>query len=299
MKSFIISCIILTSVLGADAQAVRLDSVTHWRKSFKSALNLNQASFSSNWKSGGVNSLGFNALLNYRASYKADGVTWDNEIDMLYGMVNNAGQGYRKTLDRIYLDTKVGRNMNKNWDMYAATNFLTQFAPGYRYATVNGVEEATLISGFLAPGFLTTSLGFEYHPVKYFKMRLSPFAPRLTFVRNSENYADVDPVAPYGVKIGESIRYEWLSAQLLAEFDKDIFTNINLKFRYLIFSNYENLSLKTTDQRLDLNITAKVNKYINVSMGSILLYDLDQDSGLQLSQAFSLGILYTFQNFAN
>lgn len=299
MKSFIISCIILTSVLGADAQAVRLDSVTHWRKSFKSALNLNQASFSSNWKSGGVNSLGFNALLNYRASYKADGVTWDNEIDMLYGMVNNAGQGYRKTLDRIYLDTKVGRNMNKNWDMYAATNFLTQFAPGYRYATVNGVEEATLISGFLAPGFLTTSLGFEYHPVKYFKMRLSPFAPRLTFVRNSENYADVDPVAPYGVKIGESIRYEWLSAQLLAEFDKDIFTNINLKFRYLIFSNYENLSLKTADQRLDLNITAKVNKYINVSMGSILLYDLDQDSGLQLSQAFSLGILYTFQNFAN
>lgn len=297
MKRFIASCLLLSAITLAEAQAVRLDSVTHWRKSFKSALNLNQASFSSNWKSGGVNSLGFNALLNYRASYKADGITWDNEIDMLYGMVNNAGQGYRKTLDRIYLDTKVGRNMSKNWDMYAATNFLTQFAPGYRYTTVNGVEEATLISGFLAPGFLTTSLGFEYHPVKYFKIRLSPFAPRLTFVRNSQGYADVDPVAPYGVKIGESVRYEWLSAQLMAEFDKEIFTNINLKFRYLIFSNYERLSLKTTDQRLDLNITAKVNKYINVSMGSILLYDLDQDSGLQLSQAFSLGILYTFQNF--
>ena len=299
MRNHLLLFIFCLIVSVSEGQAVRLDSLTHWRKAFKSSLNLNQASFSSNWKSGGVNSLGFNAMINYRASYKADGTSWENEIDLLYGMVNNAGQGYRKTLDRIYLDTKVGRQLTKNWDMYAATNFLTQFAPGYRYTTVNGVEEATLISGFLAPGFLTTSLGFEYHPVKYFKLRLSPFAPRLTFVRNSSDYADVDPVAPYGVKIGESVRYEWLSAQLLAEFDKNIATNINLKFRYLLFSNYETLGLKTTDQRLDLNVTAKVNKYINVSLGSILLYDVDQDSGLQLSQAFSLGIMYTFQNFAN
>jgi hypothetical protein len=46
-----------------------------------------------------------------------------------------------------------------------------------------------------------------------------------------------------------------------------------------------------------MNLTAKVNKFINVSLGGILLYDFDQDSGVQLSQAFSLGFLYTFQNY--
>lgn len=282
----------------SNAQIVRIDSATKWKKSLKAALNLNQASFSSNWKSGGVNSFGFNGLFNYKASYKVDHLSWDNEVDLLYGMVNNAGQGFRKTLDRIFLDTKLGKELNPKWSMFAATNFQTQFGPGFRYdKDANGVEKGTLISAILAPGFLTTSLGFEYHPVKYFKLRLSPFAPRLTFVSQSEKYSAVDPEAPYGVQIGESIRYEWLATHALAEFDKDIAKNINLKFRYLFFSNLENFGLNTIDQRLDLSMTAKVNRFLNVNLGTILLYDIDQDPGLQLSQAFSIGILYNFQNF--
>ena len=85
------------------AQVIRVDSTTHWKKAFKAGLNVNQASFSTNWKAGGVNSIGFTALLNYKANYKKNKTTWDNEIDLLYGMVNNQGQGYRKTLDRILL----------------------------------------------------------------------------------------------------------------------------------------------------------------------------------------------------
>lgn len=264
----------------------------------KAALNLNQASFSSNWKSGGVNSIGFNGLFNYKAGYRSDHTTWDNEVDLLYGMVNNAGQGFRKTLDRIFIDTKVGKELNPKWSLFAATNFATQFGPGFKYATdASGVERGTLISSLLAPAFLTTSIGFEYHPVKHFRLRLSPLAPRLTFVVNSEKYAAVDPVAPYGVKIGESIRYEWLAAQMLAEYDKEVAKNLNLKFRYLFFSNLEVVGFKTFDQRLDLSLTAKVSRFLNVNISSILLYDIDQDPGVQLSQAFSIGILYTFQNF--
>jgi len=298
MKKILTAFFLFCVCLSGYSQIVRVDSVTKWRKSLKAALNLNQASFSSNWKSGGVNSIGFNGLFNYKASYKADHTSWDNEVDLLYGMVNNAGQGFRKTLDRIFIDTKLGKELNPKWGLFAATNFATQFGPGYKYETdANGVERGTLISSFLAPAFLTTSLGFEYHPSKQFKLRLSPLAPRLTFVRNSEQYTAVDPVAPYGVKIGEFVRYEWLAAQILAEYDKDIAKNVNLKFRYLLFSNLENLSLKAIDQRLDLSVTAKVNKFLNVNIGSIFLYDIDQDSGLQLSQAFSIGVLYTFQNF--
>lgn len=294
-------CLLFSLTLSAaviQAQIVRIDSLSNWKKSFKAGVNLNQASFSSNWKAGGVNSLGFNTFLNFKANYKKDKVSWDNEIDLLYGMVNNQGQGYRKTLDRIYLDTKYGKALSEKWNMFVALNFQTQFAKGYKYLKdINDADSAALISNLFAPAFITTSLGFQYAPSSAFKMRISPIAPRLTIVKNSELFTTVDPVAPYGVKLGETTRFEWLAAQLLAEFNKDVASNINLKWRYQLFANYENLNFKEIDHRLDINLTAKVNRYINVSLGGIMLYDFDQDSGLQISQAFSLGVLYTIQNY--
>ena len=103
--------VLLFPLVTATAQVVKIDSTGNWRKSFKAGFNLNQAAFSGNWKGGGVNSFGFNTLLNYKANYKKDKISWDNEIDLLYGMINNEGQGVRKTMDRIYLDTKYGRSL--------------------------------------------------------------------------------------------------------------------------------------------------------------------------------------------
>ncbi|HCZ34681.1 MAG TPA: hypothetical protein DHV26_01995 [Cytophagales bacterium] len=285
----------------ASAQVVKVDSTSNWKKSFKSGLNVNQASFTSNWKAGGVNSIGFNGFLNYKANYKKDKNSWDNELDFLYGMVNNQGQGYRKTLDRIFLQTKYGRELAPKWSFTTSLSFLSQFAKGYSYAKdVNGVEQSTLISDVFAPAFVTSAWGFEYKPADYFKLNLSPFSPRVTIVADNNGRFDaVSPINPYGVLVGENTRFEWLAFQMAADFNKDIAENINLKWRYVMFANYETLEAKTIDHRLDLNLTAKVNKFVNVSLGGILLYDFDQDSGVQLSQAFSLGVLYTFQNFSD
>jgi hypothetical protein len=282
----------------AYAQIVRVDSLTNWKKAFKAGVNLNQAAFSGNWKAGGVNSFGFNTLLNFKAGYKKDKNSWDNEIDLLYGMINNSGQGYRKTVDRIFLNTQYGRMLDSTWDFTAALNLQSQFARGYTYAADStGQEVATLISDSFAPAFVTAAFGFEYHPKPWFKVRISPLAPRVTLVRNVERFVTADNPTPYGVSPGESARFEWAAAQILAEFDKDIVKNVNLKWRYLLFANYETLEMKTIDHRLDITMTAKVNQFINVSLGGILLYDYDQDSGAQWSQVFALGVLYTIQNY--
>ncbi len=280
------------------AQFVKVDSISNWKKRFRVGVNLNQASFSSNWKAGGVNSIGFNTLLNYQANYKKDKVSWDNSIDLLYGMVNNQGQGYRKTTDRIYMDTKYGHSVTEKWDMFVSGNFLSQFAKGYSYTKdAAGVEVATLISDVFAPAFITAAWGMEYHPVDYFKVRLAPFAPRVTIVNDVNRFVTVDNPTPYGVKPDESVRYEWLAFQVMAEFNKDIAQNVNLKWRYVMFANLETLELKKVDHRLEVSISAKVNKFINVSIGSILLYDYDQDLGAQIGQVFSFGMLYSIQNF--
>ncbi|HEY9047969.1 MAG TPA: DUF3078 domain-containing protein [Ohtaekwangia sp.] len=294
----VVVALILFAASSAQAQIIKPDTLSHWHKKFSFGLNFNQASFSSNWKGGGINSVGFNSLVNYKANYAKGKSKWDNEIDLLYGFVNNSGQGFRKTLDRMYLDTKYGHALNKNWDLFTSLNFLSQFSKGYKYENdAAGVEQRLIISDILAPAFITSAWGAEYHPTNYFKVRLSPFAPRVTIVKDPTRFTRTVGPEPYGVDSTKTTRFEWLAFQLLAEFDKEIFKNVNLKWRYVMFANYETLQLKTIDHRLDLMLTSKVNKFITVSLGGILLYDYDQDSGAQVSQLFNFGFAYTFQNY--
>ncbi|WP_019948112.1 DUF3078 domain-containing protein [Hymenobacter aerophilus] len=286
-----------TAAQTAPESPVAPDSL--WKKSFKAALNFQEATLSSNWRGGGVSSLGLNASLNAQANYRRGVHSWDNQADLLYAFVANKGQGFRKSLDRIYLDTKYGRALSPHWDTFVSLNLLTQFAPGYKYFDdANGQQQAQLVSSTFAPAYFTAAYGFEYHPTSYFKLRLSPFAPRLTVVGRPERFVGALGETPYGVDLGHSTRFEVLAAQALAEFDKDIATNINLKARYLLFANYgSDLALRRIDHRLDANLTAKVNRYINVALTGILLYDYDQDRAVQYSQGLTLGLVYAVQNF--
>jgi hypothetical protein len=289
----VVVLLFLITPIMLHAQSRNPDSLT-WKRKINFALNFNQASFSSNWKAGGVNSLGFNSLYNYKLNYKEGRRSWDNEIDLGFGFINNAGTGYRKTIDRIFLDTKYGYDLSKNWGLFSSLSAISQFSNGYKY---NDDGTSEMISGFAAPAFITSAWGFEYHPVTYFKVRISPFSPRLTIVRDPQRFTKSVGPEPYGVDSTKTTRFEVLAGQIQAEFDKEILKNVNLKWRYLLFANYETLSGKTIDHRIDLDLIAKVNKFINVSIGGILIYDYDQDSGVQLSQVFSFGFLYTFQNY--
>ena len=288
-------CLILLFPLTLFAQepSAQPDTLI-WKKKLNFSVNLNQASFSSNWKAGGINAFGFNSLFNYKANYKKGRNAWDNDIDLAYGFVNNSGLGYRKTIDRIFLDTKYGYELGDIWSVFTSLNFLSQFAKGYNYADDG---ESQLISGVFAPAFITAAVGLEYHPVEYFKVRIAPFSPRITIVNDPGRFVTSVGPEPYGVVPPETTRFEWLGFTLLAEFDKQIYENVNLKWRYIGFANYETLEARRLDHRLDLDLIAKVGKYINVGLGGILLYDYDQDSEAQLSQVFSIGFLYTFQNY--
>jgi hypothetical protein len=100
----------------------------------------------------------------------------------------------------------------------------------------------------------------------------------------------------YGVLPGETVRIEWLAMQVFASLDKNISENLNLKSRYTMFANYETLSMKNIDHRLDITITAKITSIINVTLTGISLYDIDQDPGVQYSQGLALGISYKVGN---
>jgi len=273
-----------------EAEIIPADT-SYWLKEISGGLNLNQGSFSSNWQGGGVSSIAVGTYLNGRANYAKDKWTWDNTMDFAYGIVKNKDEDGRKSTDRIYLDSKVGYKINDKWNYFFAVNFLSQFAPGYDF----GEDEKTLISKFLNPGYLTTSLGFEYKPNDEFSLRISPLAPRWTFVTDTELYTNVE--SNYGVEVGKKVRTEWLAFNLLADWNKKLSENLTLKMRYQMFANYETLAFDTIDHRLDLGLEAKVSNLINVSLTSLSIYDIDQDDKIQFSQGLALGISFKRGNF--
>ena len=297
-----LALILLTSPY-VKTYAQEESDTTYWKKDFRAGISFNQASFSDNWTGGGVNSIGLNAFLNYKANYAKGVNTWDNEIDLAYGVLKNEGQSSRKSLDRLFLDTKYGRKLSEKWDFYTSLSLLTQFAEGFNYDVEDpdtGETSDILISNLFAPAFITSSWGFEYHPTDFFKLRLGPFSPRITVVSDDDVAINgtVDGVpARFGVEDGETARFEWLAFQMTADFNKDIAENLNLKWKYILFANYEEFEFDAIDHRLDLSLTAKVNQFIDVGLGAILIYDIDQVDEIQLSQSLTLGIVYTFKNF--
>ena len=264
---------------------------TVWRTSINVGLNFNQAAFSDNWIGGGINSIAFSSFFNYQAHYKKDDWSWDNEADLLYGVISSKGQGSRKSQDRVYLDSKVGKSLSEDWNAYFSLNFLTQFGAGYRYEdNAQGVEQSLLVSKFMSPGFLTASLGFEYDPNDNFTLRLSPLSSRLTFVSDPTVFQNV--LTRYGLDAGDNVRYEWYALQIQANYNKNLTETIHLKARYLLFANYENFSPSNWDHRLELLFSASLTRFINVSFATIFLYDRDQVPDPQISQSLGVGILF-------
>lgn len=278
-------------LLAQDEVLIPQDT-SYWLKGIGGGINLNQASFSGNWQGGGVNSVALGIYLNGRANYAKDKWSWDNTMDFIYGIVKNKDEEGRKSNDRIFLDSKVGYKINDNWNYFFALNFLSQFAPGYEFGDNS---QRTLISKFANPAYLTTSIGVEYKPNDEFSLRLSPLSPRWTFVTDTDLY----PNAPenYGVTPGKKVRTEWLAFSLLADYNKKLSENLALMVRYQMYANYETFAFNAIDHRLDFGLTAKVSNLVNVSLTSLMIYDLDQDSAIQFSQGLALGIAFKRGNF--
>ena len=262
--------------------------VNYWKTKLNFGVNLNQAAFSDNWSGGGVNSIALGSLLNYKAEYNKDGKNFTSEVLLQYGKLKNEGQLERKTNDRMFFDNKAALRISENWSFFGSISFESQFDSGYLYGKdAGGNETRKIISKFMAPGYLTESVGFEYKPAKFFSLRLGTGTARQTFLLDTTLYKN-NP-KNFGVDIGKRFKNE-LAFQGVANFDKDIATNINLKARYLLFAAYENIN--NIDQRLDVTLTARVNRLVNVTVGATALYDDDFSGKVQSSHNLALGISF-------
>ncbi len=285
----------------SDTLKIKPDT-TYWQKSFSGGVNFNQASFS-NWLGGGVNSTALGLVVSTRALYERGKTSWDNTGDFQLGYVNQQGLS-RKAADQLFVNSVLGQKIAPKWDMFMSGTFNTFFAPGYAYEKIAPNTGRQLISGFFAPAQLTFAWGVAYRPTDWFSLRVSPFAPRFTFVTDDAvrvlkgadglTRANRNATA-YGVVAGKTARTEWLALQLQAALNKNVTDNININARYQMYANYQ--TLDAVDHRLDLIATAKINKYLSTTLGIIALFDKDFSQDWQFQQTLAIGLLYNTTTF--
>mgnify|MGYP006267043181 CR=1 FL=1 len=260
--------LILASLSYVKAQNTPAAADTAWKLGGNFSLQFNQAAYS-NWQAGGVNSIAGNGLLNIYANYDDGGLwTWNNALTLGYGLALQDTL-FNKTDDRIELESRVDRSISKNWAASGFLNFRTQFAPGFK--NPGDTDPDSIISNFMAPGYLLTGIGFTYKPRENFSVFLSPATNKMTFVL-SERLSN-QPGGAFGVDSGEAFRYE-LGGYINLNYKQKLMKNVELTARLDLYSNYlEDPTL--IDVNSEVIVFMKVNKYITANLSLNVVYDHD------------------------
>jgi len=293
---------------------------TSWKQGGLVGFNASQTLLN-NWAAGGQSSITGTGYVNLFKNYAKGNITWDNTLDLSYGVLNQGiieGNNI-KIDDRIDFNSKFGRKASEKWYYSALLNFRSQFAPGYEI--VDGAENKdNKISDFLAPAFVLGSIGMDYKPSENFTAFISPITTKNTIV----NDANSELRGSYGFaedELGSAIRFE-LGAYARFAYKRDLAENAQYQGRLDLFTNYLN-----NPQNVDVNfeniIAVKLAKYFNVNFILQLVYDddisiikqvndadgnqiqIDNGDGtftgqtrgvstLQLRQVFGLGFSYKF-----
>ena len=265
-----------------------------WKTAGNFATNLNQGSLT-NWSAGGDKfSFSLNSYLDLQALYKKNKNSWDNNLDLAYGIVSTTSLGTRKASDRIDLLSKYGHQLKPKLALSTLFNCRSQFADGFAYnKDANGKDSSTLTSKALQPAYILLSEGLDYKPTSYLSIYVSPATARWIVVGN-------DLLKPiYNVPLTKSSRQEF-GAFSSINFNKPIGKSMNFKSKLDLFSNY-----KSNPQNIDVfwsNVyTAKITKFINFSLNVDLIYDDDTQNvdaskgpAPQILQLMGVGFAYKF-----
>lgn len=292
---------ILTAMLFLSFGVTQAQNDTIWRNGGLFNFNFNQANFYQ-WAGGNNNSLALNGLVSVYAKYKKGSWTWDNTGDFGLGAIKQGeGGDLIKSDDKIDINTKVGYDIGNKLFFSLLGGFKTQFTEGFVY---NKDASRTRISNLLAPAYALASIGIDYKPNTDFTLFLSPITSRTLIVTDDL----LSQAGAFGVNPGETIRSEF-GAYLTSKYKKNLMENVLFSLRLDLFSNYLDKP-ENVDVNLELLFAFKINKFLQASISSTLLYDdntmvpvkLDngdyrQGKGVQLKNVLGIGLAYKIQGF--
>lgn len=292
MKKYLLAIALLSAtVLSGFAQDE--EAQNPWSRTSELSFTFSQVSLT-NWAAGGEGSVALNAMGNFALNYKEGNNSWQNKLELGYGLVKPGDEIMKKSDDKIYFESKYGRKASEKLDWTALLSFRSQFVEGYDYPDD---AEKVLLSNFLAPGYLNFSVGINWKPVEYFSAFFGPATPKLTIV-NDQVLAEK---GAFGVEPGEKTRFEFGGLAKL-NFKKDIFENVNLASNLELYSNYLK-NPQNIDIIWDVMVFMKINDFLSANITTNLLYDddimiTDADGNIgprvQFKEILGVGLTFKF-----
>ena len=245
-----------------------------------SGVNLTQISFK-DWVQGGENALAYTVYLNGNSTLNEELINWENLYKFTFGQTRLGSQGIRKTDDEIYFESLLIYKLGVYVNPYVSATLRTQFALGYKY---DDAGNATAVSKFFDPGYLTQSAGVAYQPIAELKTRIG-LGIREIFTSEFTNYAAF-PNSTVGKKTRVEAGIEWVTEAAFT-----IAENMTFGSRVELYDPFN--SPDRVLFRNDNLITAKVNKYVAASIGVQIINDVDVSPRTQIKQVFALGFTYS------
>lgn len=264
---------VVQTIFGQDSTATK--DTSYWKKTGSVGFNVANVGLS-NWAAGGVSSLSLGTVVNLSSDYAKDVHAWKNSLLFAYGVLRQGGSAFpfKKTDDNILLSSQYGRNLGggkSRWSWVVGASLRTQVADGYLFAPDParvGKEMATKISTFMAPGYFVLNTGIDYTIKDIFSVKLAPLTYRLTIVNDSE----LSRVGAFGVEAGSTTRSQF-GWSLASTFKKEILKNITFNNVVNLFGDYARIGVVVINW--ETLLVMKVNKYINTTFGTQLIYDHD------------------------
>ncbi len=261
------------------AQKEQDSTLGKWIPKGVAGINISQIAFS-NWTQGGDNSITYSLVGNFGLNHKTESWTFTNSLKIAYGQTKLGDENFKTNDNEIYLESVLSHKLGWAVDPFFSNTVRTAVAPGYQYDGNTKVEIANIFD----PGYITQSIGFTYDKMESFKSRIG-LAFQETFANEYTGYTD-DPDTEDEI---ESFKFETgIESVTDAEFTLD--DNMLLKSKLRLFSAFDRMD--TWDVRWDNAITAQVNKYINVNLTVLVIYEKSQSIETQIKQALQLGFTY-------
>jgi hypothetical protein len=297
------------------------DTIKHWKVTGVTSLTINQASFT-NWSAGGENSISGTALLKLFANYTKGNFSWNNTINLKYGLLKNESESLKKNDDLIELNTQLNHQFAKHWSTSGLVNLTTQFTDGYNYP-----DDSNIVSKFFAPAYLTIAPGVSYKPTDYFSILITPITMKGTFVMDQQ-LADLGAFGVDAAKY-DSIGGVWtktedgknskikLGAFVEFYFKKKLKEDLAYESKLNLFYNYlQDNNIPEGIMPLDFNwqnyFLYKISKVFSASLFFHLAYmpgdvfitrtnvagieeiTVKPNDKLQIKENFGIGLAYTF-----
>lgn len=244
------------------------------------ALNLSQISLS-NWSQGGENAITWTAIGNF--GYNFIGTNWTslNNLKITYGRSKLGDEEFRVNDNELYLENVIVKKISWPVDPFFSNTVRTAISAGYKYED----STKTKVADFFDPGYVTQAIGFTYMRSAAINTRLG-IALQETFTKNFPQYSDdpetLDEIEDFKLETGlESVTNVSLTL------DDDLLYKSLLR----LFTRFD--AMDVWDVRFDNTLTAQINKFINVNLNVLVIYEKSQTAKTQLKEALQLGIVYT------